>query len=114
MSGTVVGVRLSPWPGRTCGLGSGTDRWADVYTKVTSFYLKKVFTEAEGLATCQEEARRVCEHRSAGVRAHGSKAERTGQKLVQSGVCSAFPGADWEPWKNSKQIVKTSETLLWH
>lgn len=76
--------------------------------------LKKVFTEAEGLATCQEEARRVCEHRSAGVRAHGSKAERTGQKLGQSGVCSAFPGADWEPWKNSKQIVKTSETLLWH
>lgn len=36
-----MGVRLSPWPGRTCSLGSGTDRWADDYTKVTSFYLKK-------------------------------------------------------------------------
>lgn len=81
MPGTVVGVRLSPWPGR-----SGTDRWADDYTKVTSFYLKKkkkkVFTEAEGLATCQEEAKRVYKHRSAGIRAYISKAEHTRQKLL--------------------------------
>lgn len=85
MPGTVVGVRLSPWPGRTCSLGSGTDRWADDYTKVTSFYLKKkkkVFTEAEGLTTCQEEAKRVYKHRSAGTRAYISKAEHTRQKLL--------------------------------